>query len=227
MLSYMRRFSVGALRTNTQLFSSVAPTVSPQGAFQLFSPLRWSPSSGTSELAKNCVLGGTLWGLGDYFAQFICHSMRQSNSSGASSTFSPNHTVTLQTAFFGGCVYTPVAALWYVFMERTFPGKTASMMFKKIACDQTVWATSVLSAVYAYFAVCEGKSGTEAVGRAVSEVPDTLPRNWLVWVPTQAFNILFVPVSKRVWTVNFVTVPWTGYLTWRNERCREETVAVS
>ena len=56
------------------------------------------------------------------------------------------------------------------------------------------------------------------IERACSEVPTTIVPNWCVWVPTQFLNFYLVPAGLRIYVVNVVTVPWTGYLAWRNRR---------
>ena len=157
---------------------------------------------------KKYLIGSTLWGVGDFVSQKVTKN----------NTESIDYKRVFRSAFYGGCIYTPIANKWYTVLEKLIPGNTKIILGKKLILDQTLWCSFILSLTYASFAVLEGNSLTVAKNRICKEVPSSMLANWCVWVPTQALNFKYIQPHNRVYLVNLVTVPWSGYLAWKNSK---------
>ncbi|CAD7974534.1 unnamed protein product [Amoebophrya sp. A120] len=120
----------------------------------------------------------------------------------------------------GGCLFTPLANFWYVRADKLFPvamgANVWSGILKKVAFDQSVFTLTVLTTVFSAFSLLQGKTVQDACKKVVQEVPSTLPMNWAVWGPVQACNFLLLQPHQRIYLVNLVTVPWTGYLAYKS-----------
>ena len=182
-------------------------------------------------LVQKMLMGGCLWASGELLTQLITAD----NEAVKDRRGVVNPTPILHSFIVGGLFFTPLANFWYVRADRLFPlaaaaapsaisatggAATSSMhqlptILKKVAFDQSVFTLAVLTTVFSSFSLLQGNSLRDARDKVVKEVPPTLPMNWAVWAPVQFLNFLWVPANKRIYLVNVVTVPWTGYLAWK------------
>ena len=76
-----------------------------------------SPSPCIVGIAKNAVVGGSLWGAGEILGQFVTWKLEQEEQpkkgGNDGKTFTPDPQKFAQVAFFGGCLFSPAAATWY------------------------------------------------------------------------------------------------------------------
>jgi len=54
---------------------------------------------------------------------------------------------------------------------------------------------------------------------------DVICANWKLWPMVQLVNLGLLPPMYRVVVVNFVCVFWNLYLSWKNQKAKEETEA--
>eukprot|EP00808_Paulinella_micropora_P002117 g16908.t1 len=156
---------------------------------------------------KTYVLAGFLWSLGDCIAQTIEKRTKKS--------LYPRYDYlrTIRVCTFAAFLATPLSLLWYNFLESTFPPPLrASVIAKRVICDQLVYSPVVLSLMYFSLSKMEGKSTFQARRKIYLTLWGTLKANWCVWPFVQMFNFGWCPPKYTLLVVNLVSIPWSAFL---------------
>jgi len=82
----------------------------------------------------------------------------------------------------------------------------------KVGLDQTVWAGAILSSLFVYTSLTEGKGVQDGLQRAKENIWTTMKANWMLWPAVQAFNLGFVPLPYQILVVNCASIPWNTFL---------------
>ena len=166
--------------------------------------------------ARKAIESSFLWSCGDIISQFITEKFATPDKKkGAGNWYDPKRT--LRSASFGATVYTPLAFTWYhKIIPATVPGSTRVDLVKKVLADQLVFGPVLITSFYLIMPMFEFKNPADCVDRWKKEFFSTMQRNWMVWGPIQVFNFNFVSLQNRILVNNLVSIPWSGYLAWRN-----------
>ena len=176
-----------------------------------------SASQQTSKVfVRKAIESCFLWSCGDIISQYVTErSAPQEKKKGPGNWYNPQRT--LRSASFAVTVYTPLAFGWYhQIVPRTFPGTTKIDLAKKVIADQLIFGPVLVTSFFLVMPMFEFKNPAQCVDRWKKEFFSTMQRNWLVWGPIQIFNFNFVPLQYRILVNNLVSIPWSGYLAWRN-----------
>ena len=87
-------------------------------------------------------------------------------------------------------------------------------VIKRVAFDQTVFASFIISYIFFNLAILEGKTPSEAVNNVRQRLWPALLTNWKVWPFVQFMNFTFIPVPYHMMIVNVVSVFWNTYMSW-------------
>lgn len=156
-----------------------------------------------------------LWSCGDILAQFITERVRtDKKSSDGGHWYNPQRT--MRSAAFAATVYTPFAVTWYGNLAKWIPGMTPKDIAMKVAADQAFFGPMLCSSFFLIMPLFEGKP--PSVDRWRSEIWGTVQKNWCVWGPVQIINFTLLPPQHWVLFCNLVSIPWTGFLAYRNSR---------
>ena len=127
---------------------------------------------------------------------------------------------TKHIAGFAFFIFGPLATRWYLGLHRMLPQTTTSSLFGRVLLDQLLWTPAILTIFFCSTALMRYGPSAEGVEecryRVTEVVPGTLWINWAVWFPIQLLNFYFVPRDRWIYVINACSVPWTGYLAYRN-----------
>jgi hypothetical protein len=124
----------------------------------------------------NCISTALLWSLGDVIAQMFerqKHRSRthlpltQSPSHSAADPYSPtawkfNYARTLRIASFAGLLFAPVTKAWFELLVILFPGEGLFVAFKRMMLDQGLYASCVISSLFAWVGFWESGGNMKA-----------------------------------------------------------------
>jgi protein Mpv17 len=113
---------------------------------------------------------------------------------------------------FGSVIFTPLASGWYGLLAKQFAGSSPANVIAKVGLDQTVWAGAILSSLFVYTSLTEGKGVQDGLQRAKENIWTTMKANWMLWPAVQAFNLGFVPLPYQILVVNCASIPWNTFL---------------
>jgi len=169
----------------------------------------WSSSFGKHLLLTNIVSSGGLLVIGDLIQQKVEISKQNDKQYDKERS---------QRMGLVGLSQGPPHHYWYIYLDKVLPGKSASIISKKILADQ-VFAAPFFAITFIYGAsLLEGKS----LGHCWQEFKEKFPTiylfDWVIWPPSQAINFLLIPAPYRVLYVNGVTVLWDIFLSYMKHK---------
>jgi protein Mpv17 len=111
-------------------------------------------------------------------------------------------------------VFGPVASTWFnVLARRVNFGSANTTILARVACDQGVFAPTMIGVFLGSMAVLEGGSPREKLDKSYS---DALLTNWMIWPFVQMVNFKLVPLQHRLLFVNVISIGWNCYLSFLN-----------
>lgn len=113
-------------------------------------------------------------------------------------------------------IFGPAATTWFKFLQNkvVLKNKNAEIL-ARVACDQTIFASTNLFCFLSSMAIMEGTSPKDKLEKSYWTA---LSSNWMVWPFVQMVNFKFVPLHHRVLLVNVVSLGWNCYLSWINSQ---------
>jgi len=103
-----------------------------------------------------------------------------------------------------GCTVGPCFHFWYQTLDRAFPGRTISVIAKKVLLDQIVFSPICLSVFFTTLGFLDWSSFRE-IGHDIYNKGMVLYKTeWFVWPPAQMLNFYFVPLKYRVLVINLI-----------------------
>ena len=100
-----------------------------------------------------------------------------------------------------GFIMSPVQFHWFKFLSNAFPLTKTSITlpaFKRMACDQLIFAPIGLAAFFSFMTVAEG-GGRRAISRKFQDVYlPSLKANWIIWPAVQILNFRVVPIQFQI-----------------------------
>lgn len=104
-----------------------------------------------------------------------------------------------------------VCHYWYKFLDRRLPGRTVSIVMKKVFWDQMVCSPIVISTFFLTLGVLE-KSTKEQIVREIKDKAWKLyAAEWVVWPPAQIINFYWLPNRYRVLYDNTISLGYDVY----------------
>ncbi|KAM3083965.1 Protein required for ethanol metabolism [Clarireedia jacksonii] len=125
-------------------------------------------------------------------------------------------------AFYGGCIFGPVATNWFKFLQNKVVLKNKNLeIAARVAADQCILAPLNLGMFLSVMSVLEGVSPKEKIEANYSTA---IQKNYMIWPAVQAINFKLIPLEHRVLVVNIVSLGWNCYLSYLNGRGTENKV---
>lgn len=178
-------------------------------------------------IAKRSILSFGLWGTGDLLAQLVLRHQPVLERRRAGEAMDCKHHPKLSAdwidwnrtkdiSIFALFIYGPLASKWYLKLYQVFPQATMSSLLGRLFYDQFLWTPVMMSIFFSAMALMKLGATAEGVEecryRMREVIPNTLKVNWVVWIPLQGFNFVFVPRDRWVYVINIFAVPWNAYL---------------
>ncbi|CBQ73603.1 related to glomerulosclerosis protein Mpv17 [Sporisorium reilianum SRZ2] len=169
----------------------------------------------SSSLPRQCLTGGVLFATGDTIAQQFVEKKRTAHDI-------PR---TLRLALYGGCVFSPLASLWFgKVLERVqFASKPANIA-TKVALDQGIASPAFVALFFGVTTLMNGDGAEKAQQKVRDNWWDTLKTAWGLWIPVQALNMAVVPPNQRLLFVNVVSIFWNTFLSIKGAAGKEQGV---
>ena len=100
-----------------------------------------------------------------------------------------------------GFIMSPLQFQWFSFLSKAFPvtkGSGTLPAFKRMACDQLIFAPIGLAAFFTFMTIAEG-GGRRAISRKFQDIYlPSLKANWMIWPVVQILNFRVVPVPFQI-----------------------------
>ncbi|XP_058467904.1 mpv17-like protein 2 [Malaya genurostris] len=100
---------------------------------------------------------------------------------------------------------------WYNLMDRMFPGRTLSIVLKKVLIDQTIASPIVILLFFTTLGVLRRASLTETIKEMREKFSRLYTAEWVVWPPAQLFNFYVLPTKYRVLYDNTISLGYDVY----------------
>jgi len=144
-------------------------------------------------LLSNTVICVGMSGLGDVVLQSAQSSKK---------SFDMKRTLHLSLT---GFTVGPICHYWYQMLERRMPGKTMSMIAKKVVVDQIVFSPVCLAVFFLTLGLLDNSS-LKQIGKEIYHKGLVLyTAEWFVWPPAQVINFYLIPLRFRVLFDNLVS----------------------
>lgn len=100
---------------------------------------------------------------------------------------------------------------WYIWLDKTYAGRSAKILAKKITIDQFVLSPVLICVFFATVGALEGNDA-RAVGRELAEKGYKLYlAEFFVWPAAQLFSFYFLPTRYRVLYDNAISLGFDVY----------------
>ncbi|ORX73823.1 hypothetical protein DL89DRAFT_319532 [Linderina pennispora] len=124
-----------------------------------------------------------------------------------------------------GLAFAPVSYRWHALLNKRFPleGATtakakATMVMKRMAIDQTLFAPLATGSFVVCMGLLEGLTPTELAERVKVQYPRVLVAGYVLWPAAQLINFSVIPLAYRVPFGSTVSLFWNTYLGWSNNK---------
>ena len=117
---------------------------------------------------------------------------------------------TLVMSTFGFCYFGPLVTAWLRILKRL----NMNVIYT-VLCDQVCFAPFAVASFVYLHPLLSGKDVEEAKSIFKSSYFSVLSRGWLLWCPAQIFNFAFIPFEFRMLYMQFVSLIWNTFLSYR------------
>ena len=164
--------------------------------------------SGRNLLVSNTVICCVMSGLGDAVlqsfqnSQYLSQQQHQQQHQQQQKHYDKKRTLHLSLT---GFTVGPCCHFWYQILDKYLPGRTLSVIVKKVVVDQILFSPICLSLFFLTLGVLDSSSFRE-IGREIYHKGIVIyTAEWFIWPPAQAANFYLVPLKFRVLFDNLVS----------------------
>lgn len=157
-------------------------------------------------VATQAVQAGTLMACGDQIAQNLIEKRKFKDI---------NFKRTGHFACIGFFLAGPATRRWYGILDKHIGSKGGTVVLKKVACDQLLFAPTFLAVLLSAIGFSQGRDIQNLTAKLKNEYPDILLSNYKIWPMVQLVNFYFVPLQYQVLTVQSVALLWNTYISYR------------
>jgi len=144
-------------------------------------------------LLSNTAICVVMSGLGDIVLQRVQSSKK---------LYDPKRTLHLSLT---GFTVGPICHFWYQLMEKRLPGKTLSVIAKKVVLDQILFSPFCLSVFFLTLGLLKNSSLRDIAEETWRKGLVLYTAEWTVWPPAQVINFYLIPLQFRVFFDNLVS----------------------
>lgn len=100
---------------------------------------------------------------------------------------------------------------WYKFIDARIPGRTLSIVLRKVFWDQVICSPIVISTFFITLGILE-RTGKDEIIREIKEKAWRLYlAEWTIWPPAQIINFYFLPNKYRILYDNTISLGYDVY----------------
>jgi len=159
--------------------------------------------NGKNLLYTNLGISVSLSGLGDVLTQELESGKSNQNRWNVKRTCRMSISFGLTSGFL--CHY------WYIFLDKRVPGKSLSIVARKILYDQILFSPINIVACLAVAGLLEACSRKELIEDIADKGLRLYLAEWFIWPPAQFFNFYFLPTRFRVIYDNTISLGYDMY----------------
>ncbi|XP_034140301.1 mpv17-like protein isoform X2 [Drosophila guanche] len=100
----------------------------------------------------------------------------------------------------------------YKWLDKTFPGTTKAIIFRKLVLDQFILTPYLLTVFYAGMSIMEGSE--DILLELREKFLPTFVRSCIFWLPAQVLNFSLVAPRFRVIYMGVCGLIWVNILCW-------------
>lgn len=100
---------------------------------------------------------------------------------------------------------------WYKYLDRRLPGRTISVVIKKVIVDQIVCSPVCICVFFVTLSMLENLSWEETRSEIIKKGKRLYIAEWVVWPPAQLINFYILPTRFRVLYDNTVSLGYDVY----------------
>lgn len=104
-----------------------------------------------------------------------------------------------------------VCHYWYKFIDGRLPGRSLSIVLKKVFWDQIICSPIVISTFFLTLGILEDTNRDEIVKEIKDKAWRLYMAEWVVWPPAQIFNFYFLPNKYRILYDNTISLGYDVY----------------
>ncbi|XP_013382153.1 mpv17-like protein 2 [Lingula anatina] len=167
-------------------------------------------------LLTNTTVTVSLSGAGDYMQQI--YQIKK----GTHKQWDKARTLKLSLT---GITIGPACHYWYLYLDKWFPGKTLSVLVKKILCDQILFSPVCITLFFLSFGLFSGHSLLKIKDELYWKGTHLFVVDMLVWPVAQFVNFKFLPTKFRVIYDNTISLLYDcyySYVTYYSKEGNEE-----
>lgn len=104
-----------------------------------------------------------------------------------------------------------VCHYWYQFIDARIPGRSLSIVLKKVFWDQIICSPIVISTFFLTLGLLENTSKDEIISEIKDKAWRLYMAEWVVWPPAQVFNFYCLPNKYRILYDNTISLGYDVY----------------
>ncbi|XP_053972027.1 mpv17-like protein 2 isoform X1 [Hylaeus volcanicus] len=104
-----------------------------------------------------------------------------------------------------------VCHYWYKYLDAKYPGRTISLVLKKVVIDQLVCSPLCITMFFVTLGILEKSNWSELKTEIINKAHKLYIAEWIVWPPAQIFNFYFLPTKYRVLYDNTISLGYDVY----------------
>lgn len=104
-----------------------------------------------------------------------------------------------------------VCHYWYKYLDAKLPGRTISVVLKKVVIDQLVCSPLCITMFFLTLGILENSSWSELKEEVLKKAHRLYIAEWVIWPPAQLFNFYFLPTRYRVLYDNTISLGYDVY----------------
>ena len=116
----------------------------------------------------------------------------------------------------------PTMNLWYSSLDKVVRGTATTAALKKVFWDQSLFLPVYLAGFIGVMSVLRAEETHELKGKFKRDFGPLLLSSYELWPAVQIVNFYMVPLHQRILVINFVSLFWNSYISWKSEIPQEE-----